>query len=396
MERVEHNRWAVLGALVLGYIAVYLGRKNLAVAIPLLEEHFHASKATVGAIESVGTITYAIGKILGGIVVDRAGGRTGFLASLLGVALFTALTGLAPSLGWIVVLYAANRTFGAGTWGSMLKLLPSWFTGPRVATAIAVLSLSYVLGGACATMLARSMVPFGYRAIFAAPVVPILVVALVTARLVRPGPHATPSGDRQKVEPAAYLGLLRNRTLLLACGISFVTTLLREAFNTWSVHFLTQANGGTRALAVAAMQSTGFDIAGALGILAMGAAYTRLGPRRGLWLMVASLGLLAPAIWVLRLVGTQPIAAAAVLALVGFLLLGPFSLLGGLLSLDAGGPRMAATAAGLTDGVGYVASALAGAGLGRMLDHGGYDLALAILAALALVAALLASRLRLA
>ena len=57
---------------------------------------------------------------------------------------------------------------------------------------------------------------------------------------------------------------------------------------------------------------------------------------------------------------------------------------------------MAATAAGLTDGVGYIASAIAGVGLGRILDHGGYSVAFTILAALALLAALLASRLRLA
>jgi sugar phosphate permease len=154
-------------------------------------------------------------------------------------------------------------------------------------------------------------------------------------------------------------------------------------------------NGGTASLEVAAMQSVGFDVAGAVGILAMGAGYTALGPKRGLWLILASLVLLAPAIFLLPWVGSRPLFAAALLAIIGFLLYGPFSLLGGLLSLDAGGPRLAATAAGLTDGVGYVASALAGVGLGRLLDKGGYSLAFSILAALALVAALVASRLRL-
>ena len=393
---VDRKRWNVLGALVLGYVAIYLARKNLAVAIPLLQSAFGASKEQVGAIASAGTLTYAIGKVAGGPIIDRIGGRTSFLGALVTVAFFTALAGAAPSLAWIGVFYAANRAFGAGAWGAMLKLVPGWFSGARVATAIAVLSLSYVAGGAAATMLARAVIPFGYRAVLAAPAIPIALVAIVGFRVVERGPLAVATSDRQPIDAAAYLGLLRNRTLLLACALSFLLTLLREAFNTWSVDFLTHANGGSGSLAVAAMQSVGFDIAGAVGILAMGAAYTAAGPRRGLWIVVASILLLAPAIFLLPYTGTRPLAAAALLAVIGFLVYGPFSLLGGLLSLDAGGPRMAATAAGLTDGVGYVASALAGVGLGRILDRGGYSVAFSILAGLALLAALLASRLRLA
>ena len=397
-DRVDRKRWSVLGGLVLGYFAIYLARKNLAVAIPLLQSAFGASKEEVGAVASAGTITYAIGKVAGGPLVDRIGGRTSFLGALVTVAIFTALAGAAPSLAWIGFFYAANRAFGAGAWGAMLKLVPSWFSGARVATAIAVLSLSYVGGGAAATMLARSAIPYGYRAVLAAPALPIALVAGVSFWLVRPGPLAVAAGDRQPIDASAYLRLLRNRTLLLACALSFLITLLREAFNTWSVDFLAHANGngGTGSLELAAMQSVGFDIAGAVGILALGAAYTALGPRRGLWVVVASIALLAPAIFMLPYLGTRPLAAAGLLAVIGFLLYGPFSLLGGLLSLDAGGPRMAATAAGLTDGVGYIASALAGVGLGRILDQGGYSVAFTILAALALLAALLASRLRLA
>lgn len=396
------RRWGVLVGLAIGYVAVYLARKNLAVAIPLLQQTFGASKEQVGAIASAGTLAYALGKVLGGPVVDRIGGRAGFLGALAGVAAFSALTGAAPSLAWIGVAYAANRAFGAGAWGAMLSLVPSWFSGRRVAAAVAILSLSYVAGGAAATLFAREVMALGggYRALFTAPAVAVAITALTLSRVIRRGPHADARSGSEEAAPAppdvrAYGAMLRSRTLLLGCALSFLVTLLREAFNTWSVDFLAQAQGGAAALEVAAVQSIGFDLAGAVGIVAMGAGYSALGPRGGVRLVVASLVALAAAIALLPHVASRPLAAAALLAAIGFLVYGPFSLLGGLLSLDAGGARMAASAAGLIDGVGYVASALAGFALGRVLDEGGYTVGFTGLAALALASAALASRLRL-
>jgi sugar phosphate permease len=392
--------WAVLVALCVGYVGVYLARKNLAVAIPLLLDGLGLTREQAGAIASTGTIAYALGKVVGGPVVDRLGGRAGFLASLVLVAVFSVLTGAAPSLSWIMVGYAANRGVGAVAWGAMLKLLPGWFIGRVVAMAVAVLSLSYVAGGAAATLLAREVVQRGgsWRSVFVAPGLALLALLPLMWLAVRAGPHAEDdrlAADGATTEAPGIRTLLRSKTMLLGCALSFLVTLLREAFNTWSIDFLTQAGGGHVPLEVAAVQSVGFDLAGVVGIVGMGAAWTALGAKRGLWVVVASLVALAVAIASLPAVGGHPLAASAVLAAVGLLVYGPFSLLGGLLALAAGGARAAATASGLVDGVGYVASALAGATLGRVLDVWGYRVGFGGLSGLALVAAVLASRLRL-
>ena len=59
-----------------------------------------------------------------------------------------------------------------------------------------------------------------------------------------------------------------------------------------------------------------------------------------------------------------------------------------------GGARLAATAAGIIDGVGYVAGALAGVTLGRLLDLGGYGLGFGVLAGITAVSALIALALK--
>ena len=73
--------WLLLGVLVVGYMGVYLCRKNYSVAVPLLQEEFHATKEQVGRIASAGTLAYAVGKMLLCQLVDRWGGRRCFFAA---------------------------------------------------------------------------------------------------------------------------------------------------------------------------------------------------------------------------------------------------------------------------------------------------------------------------
>ena len=78
-------------------------------------------------------------------------------------------------------------------------------------------------------------------------------------------------------------------------------------------------------------------------------------------------------------------------ASVGFLLLGPYSYLAGAMSLDFGGKRGSATAAGIIDGVGYLAAGwLSGDTLARVTVGYGWNNAFLMLAAVALVSALVA------
>src|ERR1039458_2122982 len=104
--------YALLGTIVIAYIGVYLCRKNLSVAVPVLQKTWGLTKSQVGVIESAGTFTYAFGKFLWGPVTDRIGGRAALLGAMVLVALFSAAGALAPSLLVLTVLYSSNRLFG--------------------------------------------------------------------------------------------------------------------------------------------------------------------------------------------------------------------------------------------------------------------------------------------
>ncbi len=175
---------------MLGYVGIYLCRKNYAVANPLIGEAFRLNKAQIGAVVSYSTAAHMIGKFFFGPVIDRIGGRTAFLASLAAVALFGALGGMAGSLATLTILYSVNRLAGSAGWGAMVKQVPDWFSSRSMALAMGVLSLSFVFGGILATILAGFIVRWSgndWRWVMSGPSFVLAVIVLLCwAALPRP------------------------------------------------------------------------------------------------------------------------------------------------------------------------------------------------------------------
>jgi sugar phosphate permease len=86
----------------------------------------------------------------------------------------------------------------------------------------------------------------------------------------------------------------------------------------------------------------------------------------------------------------NPWMPVGLVALVGFLLLGPYSYLAGAMSLDFGGKRGSATAAGIIDGVGYMGGWLSGDTVARVTVRYGWHNAFLMLAVASLLTALIA------
>ncbi|HVK59144.1 MAG TPA: MFS transporter [Candidatus Kapabacteria bacterium] len=391
----SHIRYLWLALLVTGYIGVYVCRKNLQVAIPLLQEQFNASRAEVGLVASYSTIAYAIGKFFFGAVVDKTGGRIGFLGSLALVALMGIAGGLAPTLGMLTLFYSLNRFCGAASWPAMVKLTPDWFQGKQLPFAIALLSLSFVIGGAVATAVAGVIANLSgnsWRAVMALPsIAPIVCVLigwwLLPKSVVDQHGNPAPVGARKKVD---FRGIFRRRSFWTLCALSFTITYLRETFNTWTVDFVKTQGGAEVSNQVAAFVSTSFDIMGAAGILVVGWVYGRVTRRTRQWLLTGMLAVLAVTLFQLPYLfrfGLPTVMVA--IGLVGFLIYGPYSLLGGTLSIEVQGKESAGTVSGIVDGIGYFAGVLAGAQFGRLVDSGGYSFSFAILAGAAAVSAII-------
>ncbi len=393
----SQRSWLLLGVLVVGYMGVYLCRKNYSVAVPLLQEQFSATKEQVGRIASAGTLAYALGKMFLCPLVDRWGGRNGFLAALTMVAAFGAATALAPSLGMLALVYAFNRFGGSAAWASMIKQIPPWFGPKNLAFALAVLSLSYVFGGAAAIALAGQISNWSghsWQVVMSAPAL-LLTGLLALCFWILPNdrsaqPHDK-SGGAGGVSWALIGGLVRTRGFWIVAALSFTLTLLRETFNDWTVDYIKTIGGAQLSTGVAAFLSTPFDLCGAAGILFTGAMVGRLGPKGRTWLIAGHLLLLATLLLALPRLAPWGLAAIVpAVGLVGFLALGPYSLLGGYFAVQMRGPNCAGTVSGIVDSIGYFAGILAGSAFGWLLDFGGYALGFNVLAAVCFLSAALA------
>jgi sugar phosphate permease len=396
--RTGLRTWFWLGTLVLAYVGIYLCRKNLAVAVPILQRDWALSKEAIGLVGSVSTVAYAVGKVLLGPVIDRLGGRRALLGSMILVAVFGALGAFSPSLAVLTFFYSANRFAGSAGWGAMVKIVPEWFPRPKWPLALGILSLSFVFGGALAVALAGLIAKVSddnWRMVLGLPSVVLLGMTMLTwLALVRSGgmSAAAPASasDGGSFHWRQIPELFRLRQLHVICALSFTLTFLRETFNFWTVDYLTTEGGAELSTGAAALLSTPFDVFGSLGILALGWIYGRLtesARRRLLFGLLSALSLLL--LWLPEAAQYGLGAVAAVIGLVGFLVYGPYSLLAGVLSVEVRGRGYAATVAGLVDGAGYLAGVLSGSFFGYLLSQGGYRLGFQVMAMLTLASAVL-------
>jgi sugar phosphate permease len=405
-----------IALLALGYSGYYFCRSNLSVVLPELIEDLarhgvSTSQAQVrfGFIASAGTIAYAVGKFISGSLADLFGGRRNFLYGMGGSIVFTLLFVLGGGFPMFTMAWIGNRLFQSLGWVGLVKVTSRWFSYSTYGTVMAVLSLSYLFGDAgCRWVMGRLIaVGFGWRGVFVAAATSLALLMIANLLLLReapedrglPSPQANPlnvyaqEGQLDQENPRLVTilrPLLRSVPFWLVCLLSLGTTLLRETFNFWTPTYFVQYVGLTRSLA--AECSALFPLFGGISVLAAGVLSDKLGLNGRNLVLVG--GMASSTVCLLMLARTPGHASqwtpVVLVTLVGFLLLGPYSYLAGAMSLDFGGKRGAATAAGIIDGVGYLAGWISGDTVARITVAFGWKNAFLALSATAFLTALVA------
>ncbi len=116
-------------------------------------------------------------------------------------------------------------------------------------------------------------------------------------------------------------------------------------------------------------------------MLLFGYLSDRLG--RGGRAMITFAGLLFATLTLFLLASLRPSAPrnlpVALVALAGFVIVGPYSYLAGAMALDFGGKQGAATSSGIIDGVGYLGGVLSGDAVARISLAAGWQGAFVVL-----------------
>jgi OPA family glycerol-3-phosphate transporter-like MFS transporter len=411
-RRIAQCRTLLL--LFLGYASCYFCRSNLSVATPLLVDELgrrgisHAdAMLTIGSMASWGVLAYAMGKWFLTGLGDYWGGKRNLLIATGGATLFTLLFASGSTLPLFTLAWVGNRLAQSIGWSALVKVSSKWFDYSRYGTIAAILTCSYLLGDAAARhsmgLLLEHGVGWRGLFVFGAGVAGCMFLAnlllLRESRTEEGHPEAvanprnvfSAAESRPRNFVALVLPLLRSRAFLMVCLLSFAATMMRETFNTWNPAYLRDFVGFS--VSHAASLSAVFPGVGALSVLLAGWASDRLGSNaRALLLCV---GLAATAVALLILTSLHPAPAGAMLpvAMIGviaFCLLGPYSFLPGAFALDFGGKQAGAVASGLVDGTGYLGGVAAGtvmAWLANAFGWGGVFVTLAVVSVLAALGA---------
>ena len=380
--------WFPLG---LTYATYYMGRYNFNVVKGDMGHMFHLDKAEMGIIATAGFWTYALSVLFNGPLADRVGGRKAILLGALGALTLNLVIGLLFLNGWstkIVIgmslLYSANMYFQSFGALSVVKVNASWFhvkeRGVFGGVFGSMISAGYFLALSVGGWI---LAHFPWYMVFIIPAGAMAVMFVVDLFLVRDRPSDAGlvdfnTGDASAGDdtPVDWAYLMRevftNPVIVTIAAAEFCTGFVRQGLLLYFTEYLKEVHHVDPGSALFWWAGTGITIGGIVGGLVCGWLSDRLFHSRRP--PVAFIFYLGQIVSLLLLgVAHRPELAALMIGISCMFIFGVHGMLSGTASMDFGGRKAAATAAGMLDGIQYVAAGLTGFGLGWILKTYGWD-----------------------
>jgi OPA family glycerol-3-phosphate transporter-like MFS transporter len=391
--------WFPLG---LSYATLYMGRYNFNVSKDTIGELHHLDKAQMGIIATAGFWVYGMSVLVNGPLADRLGGRRAILTGTLGACVLNMAIALSIRSGWwdarlvasMSVLYAINMYFQSFGALSVVKVNSAWFhvreRGVLGGFFGSMISLGYFFALSIGGIILANLPLW---TVYAIPSGVILVMFAVDFLLVKDRPsHAGhedfATGDegsdaadahggererereREREEKVPFgtivMRVLKNPVMRTLAVAEFCTGLVRQGLLLYYGEFLKEVHGLGKMSFDYQLASTGITAGGIAGALACGFLSDRLfQSRRAPVAFIFYIGQIVSLLalgWV-----TSARAAAIMVPVCAMWIFGVHGLLSGTASMDFGGKKAAATAAGLLDGVQYIGAGLTGIGLGSLI-----------------------------
>ena len=377
------------------YAGFYFCRKNLSVAMPLLERDLGFTNLQLANVVFGYSLLYALGQFASGVLADRLGPRR-----VVGAGLFLAIVsniamGFSASLVMFAFLGCLNGAGQSTGWSGLVKNMACWFRRRERGVVMAWWSTNYVLGGFLATIFAtfaatgRSILPaLGWRRGFWAPALVLGAIAVAYMVWVRDEPSDAGVDDmvddeeplemRSAAPPSepGWLALLRrilkDGAVWIGAGMFFCLKLTRYAFLFWLPVYMTQHL--KYAAGEAGYTSALFELSGFGGALLAGYASDKLMQSRRFSVGACMLfGLAAVTGLHPALAATGRLGNVLGIALIGIMTYGPDTLISGAAAQDIGSRHGAGTAAGFIDGVGSIGQLFSPYLVAFVTDRYGWD-----------------------
>jgi OPA family glycerol-3-phosphate transporter-like MFS transporter len=418
-RRRRAQNWVFLG-LMYGFF--YMGRYNFSAVSAYLAQTFGWSNSQLGTVISAGTIVYAFSVFLNGPLADKIGGKRAILIGCLGSAAFNLLFGLgylmlgehavwsadsktvltpatlehglsmAAALNVFAIIWGLNHYFQSFGALSIVKINAQWFHVTERGSFAGIFGIMIQGGRTLAFSvgpLLLAWLPWQY--VFWVPAIALGILFVLNKLLVENTPADAglgefDTGDMTKEEAAApaTLGFVLRKVFasraawIIALASMMIGFVRNSVDHWWAKYFSNVYHIDPKALGhflPYQIASVGMPIAAICGGLLAGNISDKVfGARRAPVIAFAFIGQAV----CLSLLGVadnfapSPWMSMAMLIGVSMCIQGAHSMVGGAASMDFGGRKAVATAAGLFDGAQYLAGSIVGVGMGTLLDGYGW------------------------
>jgi MFS family permease len=374
---ITRAQWEVLAAAMLGWMLDAMDFVLYLMALTTLQAEFGFGRGTAGLLATVTLLASALGGLLFGVVADRVGRARTLSITVLWFSFCSLGTATAQDLAQLVLWRAALGLGMGGEWASGAVLVSETWPAAHRGKAIGIMQSGWALGYILAALLAAAVLPtLGWRWLFAAGVLPALLVFWVRRRVREPARWAGPPGGsplREIFGPALW------RRTLAAAALSTAVMFAYWGVFTWLPAFLA-APAGEGGAGLDVRSVTGWVVPTQLGAfagyLSFGFIADRVGRRRAFVAFMLAAACLVPLYGQLA---RQPAALLVVGPLLGFFGHGYFSVFGSLLA-EQFPTRVRATGQGFTYNAGRALGALAPYCIGALAQVEGVGVGLALAA----------------
>lgn len=373
---------------------MYMGRYNLSFANKALTDTFGWDKTQIGAIITAALSIYGFSAIFNGPIADRIGGRRSMLIGATGTVVFNFLFGLGAYLGFLgtgpyllsyfAITWSLNSYFQSYSALSLIKVNASWFHIRERGVFSAIFG-SMIQGGRALIFFIGPIIVMAapWQWVFFIPSMVVSVMAFLTYKCVQNAPDSVgfeeydvqdaSSGDKGKVDLKYVVKkVVANPVALTIAAAEFCTGFVRHGFEQWFPRYMIEHQKLPIDSPIFMKGAGAVVIAGIAGAFTAGTLSDWLFKGRRPPMAFVGYVLIAAALFVVyKAPSIEWVIAAFIVNSYGISIV--HSMLSGTASMDFGGKKAAATAAGLFDGMQYVGGSFVGLGMGWMLDKFGWE-----------------------
>jgi sugar phosphate permease len=375
----------VMIATIIGYAFFYFVRKNLSMAMPVMEKSLGIGKADLGLFLTLHGVLYGVSKFANGFFGDRCHVRNFMVTGLVLSAVVNVCFGLSSAVVALGFFWMINGWFQGMGFPPCARAYTHWVPPKELATKMSIWNASTNIGaGLVAIMCGYLVSHFGnWRLCFFVPATLAFLCALYLWFALPDTPQSVGlpevkgteskagAGDSDDWKAVAVKYVFSNPYIWLLAVANFFVYTIRYAMLDWGPTLLTQAKHAE--LTNAGWMVAGYEISGMIGAMIGGWLTDRLFGGRGFRSCVfymAMAGVSVVLFW--KVAGQSMLLNTLLLCLSGFFIYGPQCLIS-IAAANLATKRAAATAVGLTGLFGYASTTLSGWGVGKLVQTYGWD-----------------------